>query len=106
MNKIVEDNYDIFVSAVNRILDDLYDTRDALNLADINSENDTKLATLESVAEDYETLRRKLLDKKDLNEFELAQFKLIFAKIIRDWEEQSGKIDTAKKELKFLMSKI
>lgn len=106
MNKIVEDNYDIFVSAVNRILDDLYDTRDALNLADINSENDTKLATLESVAEDYETLRRKLLDKKDLNEFELAQFKLIFAKIIRDWEEQSKKIDTAKKELKFLMSKI
>lgn len=106
MNKIVEDNYEVFKTSINRVLDDLYDMRDALNQANITSETNEKLKTLEQVAWNYESLRKKLINKEELSDFEMGEFKLIFAKIIRDWELQEERIARARKELKNLAIKI
>lgn len=106
MNKIVEDNYEVFKTSINRVLDDLYDVRDALNQANITSETNEKLKTLEQVAWNYELLRKKLINKEELSDFEMGEFKLIFDKIIRDWELQEERIARARKELKNLVVKI
>ena len=101
MNQFSEnkEEKDLVVSCLNRVLDDIYDLRDALNQAGITSETDTKLKSMETVAEDYEKLRRKVLDDEELESVDIQSIKLCMAKIIREWEMQVIKINKARKEL-------
>lgn len=91
------EHFEILKSCIRRTLDDIYNTLDATEQANISDE---RTDTLKAVAEQYEELLKNFVAKKELSEFEIAELAIIVNQTISNLDNEKGKVEKTLKALK------